>query len=131
MSAKKRAEVIEEFQTPLDVQDDDQGSTEMEEPEDEKPVTRKSTRKGKGRASATPKRSGQTLLKPKKNGPTVMLISLKSGSVGLNLTAAQNVFMMDPWWQSAIEMQAIDRVNRIVSCKTSCRPALLSARDNF
>ncbi|WWC70170.1 uncharacterized protein I206_104118 [Kwoniella pini CBS 10737] len=45
--------------------------------------------------------------------PRVMLISLKSGAVGLNLTAASNVFLCDPWWQSAIEAQAIDRVHRM------------------
>ncbi|KAK4688842.1 hypothetical protein P7C73_g1286, partial [Tremellales sp. Uapishka_1] len=45
--------------------------------------------------------------------PLVMLISLKSGAVGLNLTAASNVFLCDPWWQSAIEAQAIDRVHRM------------------
>ncbi|ODO09326.1 hypothetical protein I350_02926 [Cryptococcus amylolentus CBS 6273] len=45
--------------------------------------------------------------------PRVMLISLKSGAVGLNLTAASNVFLTDPWWQSAIESQAIDRAHRM------------------
>ncbi|ORX35743.1 SNF2 family N-terminal domain-domain-containing protein [Kockovaella imperatae] len=45
--------------------------------------------------------------------PRVMLISLKSGAVGLNLTTASNVFLCDPWWQSAIEAQAIDRVHRM------------------
>ncbi|WWC94582.1 hypothetical protein V866_001429 [Kwoniella sp. B9012] len=48
-----------------------------------------------------------------KSSPRVMLISLKSGAVGLNLTAASNVFLCDPWWQSAIEAQAIDRVHRM------------------
>ncbi|WWC89156.1 uncharacterized protein L201_004074 [Kwoniella dendrophila CBS 6074] len=47
------------------------------------------------------------------SSPKVMLISLKSGAVGLNLTAASNVFLCDPWWQSAIEAQAIDRVHRM------------------
>ncbi|WRT66541.1 uncharacterized protein IL334_003500 [Kwoniella shivajii] len=47
------------------------------------------------------------------SNPRVMLISLKSGAVGLNLTAASNVFLCDPWWQSAIEAQAIDRVHRM------------------
>ncbi|KAL7421932.1 hypothetical protein Q5752_003704 [Cryptotrichosporon argae] len=51
-------------------------------------------------------------------GPRVMLISLKSGAVGLNLTAASNVFLCDPWWQSAIEKQAIDRVHRMGQTKT-------------
>ncbi|KAH8828492.1 SNF2 family N-terminal domain-containing protein [Flagelloscypha sp. PMI_526] len=45
--------------------------------------------------------------------PQVMLISLKAGALGLNLTVANNVYLMDPWWQEGIESQAIDRVNRI------------------
>lgn len=45
--------------------------------------------------------------------PAVLLISLRAGGVGLNLTAASNVFMMDPWWSFAIEAQAIDRVHRM------------------
>lgn len=45
--------------------------------------------------------------------PKVMLISLKAGALGLNLTVANNVFLMDPWWQEGIESQAIDRCNRI------------------
>ncbi|KAF7526836.1 hypothetical protein G7054_g10651 [Neopestalotiopsis clavispora] len=44
---------------------------------------------------------------------TIFLISLKSGGVGLNLTQAKRVFMMDPWWSFAIEAQAIDRVHRM------------------
>ena len=44
---------------------------------------------------------------------TVLLISLKAGGVGLNLTSAKRVFMMDPWWSFAIEAQAIDRVHRM------------------
>lgn len=44
--------------------------------------------------------------------PVVMLISLKAGALGLNLTAANNVFLLDPWWQEGIESQAIDRCNR-------------------
>ncbi|OJJ81428.1 DEAD/DEAH box helicase [Aspergillus glaucus CBS 516.65] len=47
------------------------------------------------------------------SNPTVLLISLRAGGVGLNLTAANNVFMMDPWWSFAIEAQAIDRVHRM------------------
>lgn len=43
----------------------------------------------------------------------IMLISLKAGSTGLNLTAAENVFIMDPWWNPAIENQAADRAYRI------------------
>ncbi|KAF9012434.1 SNF2 family N-terminal domain-containing protein [Cyathus striatus] len=44
---------------------------------------------------------------------SVMLISLKAGALGLNLTVANNVYLMDPWWQEGIESQAVDRVNRI------------------
>ncbi|KAI8089312.1 SNF2 family N-terminal domain-containing protein [Halteromyces radiatus] len=43
----------------------------------------------------------------------VMLISLKCGSLGLNLTAANRVILMDIWWNPAVEDQAIDRVHRI------------------
>jgi SNF2 family DNA or RNA helicase len=38
--------------------------------------------------------------------------------VGLNLTAAENVFILDPWWNPAIEAQAIDRAHRIGQKKT-------------
>ncbi|KAF9209344.1 DNA helicase rad5 [Haplosporangium sp. Z 27] len=48
---------------------------------------------------------------------TVILISLRAGGVGLNLTAANRVYMMDPWWNYAIESQAIDRVHRIGQTK--------------
>ena len=37
----------------------------------------------------------------------------QAGGVGLNLTAAQRVFLLDPWWNPAIEQQAMDRVHRI------------------
>jgi superfamily II DNA or RNA helicase len=43
----------------------------------------------------------------------VFLLSLKAGGVGLNLTAADHVFLLDPWWNPAVEAQAIDRVHRI------------------
>jgi superfamily II DNA or RNA helicase len=46
-------------------------------------------------------------------GPPVMLISLKAGGVGLNLTAADHVFLCDPWWNPAVEAQAADRAHRI------------------
>jgi len=44
---------------------------------------------------------------------SVFLISLKAGGVGLNLTAAEYVFLLDPWWNPAVEAQAIDRAHRI------------------
>ncbi|KAG9306614.1 hypothetical protein G9A89_004811 [Geosiphon pyriformis] len=43
----------------------------------------------------------------------VMLVSLKCGGVGLNLTTANRVIILDPWWNPAMENQAIDRVHRI------------------
>jgi superfamily II DNA or RNA helicase len=43
----------------------------------------------------------------------VFLLSLKAGGVGLNLTAADYVFILDPWWNPAVEAQAIDRTHRI------------------
>ena len=46
-------------------------------------------------------------------GPPVMLVSLKAGGTGLNLTAADHVFMLDPWWNPAVEDQAADRAHRI------------------
>ncbi len=47
------------------------------------------------------------------DGPPVFLISLKAGGTGLNLTAADHVFLVDPWWNPAAEDQAADRAHRI------------------
>jgi SNF2 family DNA or RNA helicase len=46
-------------------------------------------------------------------GAAVFLISLKAGGFGLNLTAASYVVLFDPWWNPAVENQAIDRTHRI------------------
>jgi SNF2 family DNA or RNA helicase len=46
-------------------------------------------------------------------GPGIFLISLKAGGFGLNLTAASYVVLFDPWWNPAVENQAIDRTHRI------------------
>jgi SNF2 family DNA or RNA helicase len=43
----------------------------------------------------------------------IFLISLKAGGYGLNLTAADHVILLDPWWNPAVEAQAIDRAHRI------------------
>ena len=48
----------------------------------------------------------------------VFLISLKAGGLGLNLTAASYVFLLDPWWNPAVEAQAIDRTHRIGQSRT-------------
>jgi DNA repair protein RAD16 len=44
---------------------------------------------------------------------TVFLVSLKAGGVALNLTEASRVFIMDPWWNPAVEDQAFDRIHRL------------------
>lgn len=51
-------------------------------------------------------------------GLKLFLISLKAGGVGLNLTAADYVFILDPWWNPAIEAQAVDRAHRIGQDRT-------------
>ena len=50
-------------------------------------------------------------------GTQLFLVSLKAGGVGLNLTAADYVFLLDPWWNPAAEAQAIDRAYRIGQTK--------------
>ena len=47
------------------------------------------------------------------DGPSCLIMSLKAGGVGLNLTAADHVFIVDPWWNPAAEDQAADRAHRI------------------
>jgi SNF2 family DNA or RNA helicase len=47
----------------------------------------------------------------------IFLISLKAGGVGLNLTEADYVYLVDPWWNPAVEAQAIDRTHRIGQTK--------------
>jgi len=74
----------------------------------------KSKGKGKAKAPAFSQRSSQGY---SSRNPPVMLISLKAGALGLNLTVANHIFMMDPWWQESIEQQAIDRCNRIGQTK--------------
>jgi len=46
-------------------------------------------------------------------GPAVILVSLRAGGTGITLHAADYVFLLDPWWNPAVENQAIDRVHRI------------------
>ncbi|HPR30741.1 MAG TPA: C-terminal helicase domain-containing protein, partial [Prolixibacteraceae bacterium] len=46
-------------------------------------------------------------------GKRIFLISLKAGGVGLNLTSADYIFILDPWWNPAVENQAISRAHRI------------------
>jgi SNF2 family DNA or RNA helicase len=51
-------------------------------------------------------------------GASIFLISLKAGGTGLNLAAASYVILFDPWWNPAVENQAVDRVHRIGQTKT-------------
>ncbi|KAI0187733.1 SNF2 superfamily RAD5 protein [Xylaria flabelliformis] len=70
---------------------------------------------------------------------TILLLSLRAGGVGLNLTQAKRVFMMDPWWSFAVEAQAIDRVHRMGQdaevkvyrfiCKDSVEERMLKVQD--
>jgi SNF2 family DNA or RNA helicase len=60
-------------------------------------------------------RNRQSHIENFQNDPscTLFLISLKAGGLGLNLTAAEYVFLLDPWWNPAVEAQAVDRTHRI------------------
>jgi superfamily II DNA or RNA helicase len=62
---------------------------------------------------ATRDRSGVVASFQAASGPPVFLVSLKAGGTGLNLTAADHVFLLDPWWNPAVEEQAADRAHRI------------------
>lgn len=62
---------------------------------------------------ATKDRQGQVEKFQEQEDVKVFLISLKAGGVGLNLTKAEYVFLLDPWWNPAVEAQAIDRAHRI------------------
>jgi SNF2 family DNA or RNA helicase len=55
---------------------------------------------------------------PDNHHTAVFLISLKAGNAGLTLTAADYVFLFDPWWNTAVEQQAIDRTHRIGQTKS-------------
>ena len=60
------------------------------------------------------------------NSCKVFLLTLKTGGTGLNLTAADMVFIFDPWWNKAAENQAIDRTHRIGQDKTVLSYKLIS-----
>ena len=62
---------------------------------------------------ATRDRNGEVARFQEDESLKIFLISLKAGGVGLNLTAADYVFLLDPWWNPAVEAQAVDRAHRI------------------
>lgn len=67
---------------------------------------------------STVDRQGQVELFQTNESVKLFLISLKAGGLGHNLTAADYVFILDPWWNPAIEAQAVDRAHRIGQQKT-------------
>ncbi|MCE7069472.1 DEAD/DEAH box helicase [Dyadobacter sp. CY327] len=67
---------------------------------------------------STKNRQEQVELFQNNNDIKIFLISLKAGGLGLNLTAADYVFILDPWWNPAIEAQAVDRAHRIGQDRT-------------
>ncbi|HWU47684.1 MAG TPA: DEAD/DEAH box helicase [Humibacter sp.] len=64
------------------------------------------------------RRRGEVIDRFRQGEASVFLISLKAGGFGLNLTEADYVFMLDPWWNPAAEQQAIDRTHRIGQTKS-------------
>lgn len=62
---------------------------------------------------STVNRAGEVNTFKENNEVKIFLISIKAGGVGLNLTEADYVFILDPWWNPAVEMQAVDRTHRI------------------
>jgi superfamily II DNA or RNA helicase len=63
------------------------------------------------------RRRGEVVERFRSGGSPVFLISLKAGGVGLNLTEADYVFVLDPWWNPAAEAQAVDRTHRLGQTK--------------
>ncbi|THH29944.1 hypothetical protein EUX98_g4232 [Antrodiella citrinella] len=104
------------------VQDGDGDSDFIDDDDADDRPKKKKTAKAKGKRKASGRAStGRSAYSGSSSfdgeNPKVMLISLKAGALGLNLTVANNVYLMDPWWQEGIESQAIDRCNRIGQTK--------------
>jgi non-specific serine/threonine protein kinase len=76
---------------------------------------------------STPNRQGAIDSFIQKESKKIFLISLKAGGVGLNLTAADYVFHLDPWWNPAVEAQATDRAHRIGQQKIVICTKLIAA----
>lgn len=112
LSKQEREVILRDFEgqsspIPLDGSFTEEVSPETMLEEEEEVGTRK-----RRVASSTP-----TAKKPKvavsSKYPKILLVSLRAGGVGLNLTSANVVFLCDPWWNEAVENQAINRVFRI------------------
>ncbi|MFZ4695100.1 MAG: DEAD/DEAH box helicase, partial [Verrucomicrobiia bacterium] len=78
-----------------------------------KPVVREKGWKSFVLTGATENRGALVADFQNTQGPAIFLISLRAGGFGLNLTAASYVVLFDPWWNPAVENQAIDRAHRI------------------
>jgi SNF2 family DNA or RNA helicase len=59
----------------------------------------------------------------KEDGPQVMLLSLKAGGVGITLTAADHIYILDPWWNPAAEAQAVDLQRVVIAAEADLRRA--------
>ena len=108
LSKQERERILEEFERGNAVFEQEMDDSElMQEISEDWESTRK---RGASTPIAAKKRQ-----KVETDGefPRIMLISLRAGGVGLNLTSANTVFMCDPWWNEAVENQAINRVFRI------------------
>ncbi|QWC86559.1 DEAD/DEAH box helicase [Nocardioidaceae bacterium] len=73
------------------------------------------------------RRRGDVVEAFRDSGPSIFLISLKAGGTGLTLTEADYVFVLDPWWNPAVEAQAVDRAHRIGQDKPVMVYRLVSA----
>jgi DNA repair protein RAD5 len=104
MPQKQRAEVLKQF-TRTEIYEEELNSEDDIEAAAATSATPGSSSNNNRTTSNQNKRPPPT--------PNILLISLRAGGVGLNLTAANHVFMMDPWWSFAVEAQAIDRVHRM------------------
>ena len=77
----------------------------------------------------TPLEKRQEMVKEfQEGGKQLFLSSLKAGGVGINLTAANYVILLDPWWNPAIENQAMDRAHRIGQQRVVSVIRLISAQ---
>lgn len=109
----QKNEIADDGFVPSRVDDGDTESDSDDTVESDNDFKAESKGKGKGKARMRSDNLGGAKGFSGAVNPPVMLISLKAGALGLNLTVANNVYLMDPWWQEGIESQAIDRCNRI------------------
>lgn len=110
LSKEEREQVLDEFeQRGCAFEQEVDDSELLEEVDDEWSTSRKRRHIFQKHMPSFKRRKVQ----PASQFPRIMLISLRAGGVGLNLTSANTVFMCDPWWNEAVENQAINRVFRI------------------